>query len=123
MASNTPAVHLAGFRFATALDARWRCLTDNAGGTPTEPTLINTPHAPVIDVRQNLFIRVLDSGDIEFWGSTGRYENGGPLTLWARAAADLPDITTTMTYVCQVRTTAGAVAKQIAISRVAGTWS
>ena len=123
MASNTPALHHASFRYSTAVDTRWKCFTDNGGGTPTEPTLINTPHTPVIDVRQNLFIRVLDDGTIQFWGSTGRYRNGDPLTLYAHATTDLPTITTAITYVCQVRKTGGVSAKQIAISRIAGTWS
>lgn len=38
--SATPAVHLAGFRYDTAADgtAFWRCVTDNASGSPTVTT-------------------------------------------------------------------------------------
>jgi len=37
MLSDTPAVHLVGFRFSsTAGDTNWRCCADNGSGTPTD---------------------------------------------------------------------------------------
>lgn len=105
MASATPAIHLAGFRYDTAADgtAFWRCVTDNGSGSPTVTT---TSAAVAVDTAYRFKIE-LGASDVKF------YVDG---TLVATHTTTLPTSTTSLSAYQQLRTLE-AVAKTIKINR------
>jgi hypothetical protein len=107
MASATPAVHLAGFRYDTVADgtAFWRCVTDDASGTPTVTV---TTVAVAINTAY-VFRMVLSATDVKF------YING---TLVATHTTHLPTATTALFWYAAVATLA-ASAQNIKFSRCA----
>lgn len=106
-ASATPAVHLAGFRYDTVADgtAFWRCVTDDASGTPTVTV---TTVAVAINTAY-VFRIVLSATDVKF------YING---VLVATHTTHLPTATTALFWYTTV-TTLAASAQNIKLSRLA----
>lgn len=108
MASDTPAVHLAAFRYSPATDttAFWRCVTDNGSGTPTVTTTTQS-----IGSTTSYRLRIVcDAG-----GSAIRFYING--ILYATHTATLPTSTQDLGYVHKVRTLE-AVAKSIRFGRI-----
>lgn len=108
MASDTPAVHLMAFRYSPATDttAFWRCVTDNASGTPTVTT---TTVAITTTTSYRLRI-VCDAG-----GAAVRFYINGILV--ATHTTTLPTSTQNLGHICKVRTLE-AVAKSIRFGRM-----
>jgi hypothetical protein len=107
MASDTPALHLAAFRYAPATDttAYWRCVTDDGGGAPT---VTATDIEIEADTRYVLKVDCTDPASIQF------YING---TLVATHTTDLPSTSQDLGCWMQIRTL-DAAAKNIRISKL-----
>jgi len=98
MLSDTPAVHMVGFRFSsTASDTNWRCITDSGTGTPTN---LDSTVAVAVDTAYTLAI--------EFYAGTGAVNfliNG---EVVASTSAKLPTSNQNLGVVAQLLTTTAA---------------
>lgn len=108
MGSDTPAVHLMGFRYSPATDATafWRCVTDNGSGIPTVTTT-TTAFVGTTSYR----LRIVCDAD----GSTVRFYINGILV--ATHTTTLPTNTQNLGFVHKVRTLE-TVAKAIRFGRL-----
>jgi len=107
MASNTPSVHLAAFRYAPAADltAYWRCVTDSGSGAPT---VTATSVAIATDTRYVLQVDATDPASIKF------YING---VLVATHTTELPTTTQSLGYCVELRTLS-ATARNLRIAKL-----
>lgn len=107
IASDTPSVHYAAFRYSPAVDgtAFWRCVTDNGSGSPTVTV---TTAAIAVSTRYKLRIDATDPASIKF------YINDA---LVATHTTTLPTSSTKLGIEGRLRTLEN-VAKALALSRV-----
>jgi hypothetical protein len=107
MGSDTPAQHIAAFRYSTAVDgtAYWRCVTYGNSGSQT---VTATTVAIAADTRYVLQVDCTDPASIKF------YING---VLVATHTTSLPRTTQNMGFCAKLRAF-GAAAKNIRICRV-----
>lgn len=106
MASSSPAIHLAAFRYATDVDgtAFWRCVTNNGVGPAT---VTATTVAVAADTAYELMIDMSDAANVKF------FING---VLVATHTATLPSSTQDLGHNEQLRTL-NAVAHNLRLSR------
>lgn len=98
MASDDPAMHGMGFRYAPATDgtAFWRTWTNDGSGGGTVTT---TGQSIVVSTIYHLAIKVVSTSSVEFYIST---DGGVTYILVATHTANLPS--TGMDYYCAIRT-------------------
>lgn len=107
MGSATPAVHLMGFRYDTAVDGTtWRAVTDNASGVPTV-----TDTTVTVAVTTSYRLRIL----VDNAGTTVRFYING--ILRATHTTTLPTSTQNLGYCLKVQTL-DAVAKAFRFGRL-----
>lgn len=113
MASATPAVHFAGFRYDTSAgDTTIKAMVGGGAGTTVVGTTTMVSGA---GSRKNLWIRVLNAGGtIEFWDGLNHLG-----TATSGVTANFPGTTQNLGYYAMVRTLAASI-RTIGISRVAG---